>query len=84
MPRTNDETIRPIEPARASEVAFEREVDVVVVGLGAAGTSAAIAAADAGASVVALERQSAAGGTSAMSGGLLYLGGGTPLQEACG
>src|SRR5262245_57156822 len=84
MPQTNDETIRPIEPARASEVAFEREAGVVVVGLGAGGASAAIAAADAGASVVGLERQSAAGGTSAMSGGLLYLGGGTPLQEACG
>jgi 3-oxo-5alpha-steroid 4-dehydrogenase len=84
MPETTDERTRPIEPARTGEVAFEREADVVVVGLGAAGTAAAIAAAEAGASVVALERQGAAGGTSAMSGGLLYLGGGTPLQEACG
>jgi 3-oxo-5alpha-steroid 4-dehydrogenase len=73
-----------IEPATTAEVAFARETDVVVIGLGAAGTAAALAAADAGASVLALERQSAAGGTSAMSGGLLYLGGGTALQNACG
>lgn len=74
----------PIEPVTASEVSFAREADVVVIGLGAAGTAAAIAAADAGANVVALERQGATGGTSALSGGLLYLGGGTDLQKACG
>src|SRR5262245_42197128 len=76
--------IEPIEAAPASEVRFEREADVIVVGLGGAGTSAAIAAADEGASVVAVERQEQAGGTSAMSGGLIYLGGGTALQLACG
>ncbi|MBM4269522.1 MAG: FAD-dependent oxidoreductase [Deltaproteobacteria bacterium] len=76
--------IEPIEAAPASEVRFEREADVIVVGLGAAGTSAAIAAADGGASVLALERQEQPGGTSAMSGGLIYLGGGTALQQACG
>src|SRR4029453_6235906 len=32
----------------------------------------------------ALERASAGGGTSALSGGVLYLGGGTPLQKDCG
>ena len=31
-----------------------------------------------------LERASGGGGTSAMSGGVLYLGGGTTLQRACG
>ena len=76
--------VEAIEAVPQGEVAFEREADVVVVGLGAAGTSAAIAAADAGASVIACERQGEPGGTSAMSGGLLYLGGGTPLQTACG
>lgn len=63
---------------------FDEEADVVVVGLGAAGASAAIEAARAGASVLALERASGGGGTSAMSGGVLYLGGGTPIQKACG
>lgn len=59
-------------------------VDVVVVGLGVAGACAALGAAAAGAETLALERASAGGGTSAMSGGVLYLGGGTALQTACG
>jgi 3-oxo-5alpha-steroid 4-dehydrogenase len=33
---------------------------------------------------VILERAGAGGGTSAMSGGVLYLGGGTAIQRACG
>jgi len=58
--------------------------DVVVVGCGAAGASAAIAAAEAGASVIVLEAASAGGGTTAMAGGLIYMGCGTPVQTACG
>jgi 3-oxo-5alpha-steroid 4-dehydrogenase len=57
--------------------------DVVVVGLGCAGACAAIEAADAGADVVIID-SSSGGGTSANSGGLIYLGGGTPVQKACG
>ena len=34
--------------------------------------------------MLALERGVAPGGTSALSGGLIYLGGGTPVQTACG
>ena len=64
--------------------AWDLEADVVVVGLGAAGASAAIEAAEAGAGVLVLEREFAGGGTSALSGGSIYLGGGTPLQRACG
>jgi len=68
-----------------SEIArFDAEVDVLVVGLGAAGAAAAIEAARAGARCLALERASGGGGTSALSGGVLYLGGGTRLQNACG
>lgn len=75
----------PIAPAEATEVvAWDLEADVVVVGLGAAGASAAIEAAEAGAGVLVLEREFAGGGTSALSGGSIYLGGGTPLQRACG
>jgi len=63
---------------------FEDACDVLVVGLGAAGAAAALEARAAGAEVLALERASAGGGTSALSGGVLYLGGGTPLQKECG
>jgi 3-oxo-5alpha-steroid 4-dehydrogenase len=63
---------------------FDEAVDVVVVGLGCAGAAAAIEAAAAGAKTVVLERGSGGGGTSALSGGVLYLGGGTQLQRACG
>lgn len=74
-----------IEPRAASDgSAWDTEVDVVVVGLGCAGACAAIEAAEAGADVLVLEAAAMGGGTSAMSGGLIYLGGGTPIQEACG
>ncbi len=63
---------------------FDREVDVIVVGLGAAGAAAALEAAASGAETLVLERAGGGGGTSAMSGGVLYLGGGTALQKACG
>jgi len=58
--------------------------DVIVVGSGCAGACAAIEAARAGVSVMLLERTSGFGGTSALSGGALYLGGGTAVQAACG
>ena len=58
--------------------------DVVVVGLGAAGAAVALEASGTGAETLVLERAAAGGGTSAMSGGVLYLGGGTALQKACG
>jgi 3-oxo-5alpha-steroid 4-dehydrogenase len=63
---------------------WDRETDVLVVGLGCAGAAAAIEAARAGADVIAVERASGGGGTSANSGGVIYLGGGTPLQKECG
>ena len=63
---------------------WDLETDVCVVGLGAAGAAAAIDARAVGADVVVLERASGGGGTSALSGGVLYLGGGTSLQTACG
>jgi len=73
------------EPVSVADIAgWDLEADVVVVGLGAAGACAVLGAVEAGAEVVALEAAGAGGGTSAMSGGLIYLGGGTPVQEACG
>ncbi len=63
---------------------FDHEVDVLVVGLGCAGASAALEADAAGARVVVLEQRSGGGGSSALSGGEMYLGGGTAVQKACG
>lgn len=63
---------------------WDAEADVVVVGLGAAGAAASLDAASSGAETLVLERAAGGGGTSAMSGGVLYLGGGTVLQKACG
>ena len=73
------------EVVPVSEVSeWSDEVDVVVVGCGISGGSAAVEAASAGARVLVLERAAAAGGTSAMAGGHFYLGGGTPVQQATG
>jgi len=72
--------IRPAQSVRA----FDETVDVLVLGLGAAGAAAALEASRAGAETLVLERAGGGGGTSAMSGGVLYLGGGTALQKACG
>jgi len=63
---------------------WDEEVDVLVVGLGVAGAAAALEAAVHGADTLVLERAGGGGGTSAMSGGVIYLGGGTRLQKACG
>ena len=60
------------------------ETDVAVVGFGGAGASAAIEAHDGGAEVIVFELASAAGGSTALSGADIYLGGGTPVQTACG
>lgn len=58
--------------------------DVVVVGFGISGGCAALEAARAGAQVLLLERAAVHGGTSSMSGGHFYLGGGTAVQQATG
>lgn len=63
--------------------AWDRDVDVVVVGMGAAGSVAAIEAAERGARVLALDFWGR-GGASARSGGVIYAGGGTPQQHLAG
>jgi 3-oxo-5alpha-steroid 4-dehydrogenase len=69
----------------ASEIArWDDEADVVIAGLGCAGACAALEARAAGADTLVLERETLGGGTSALSGGLIYLGGGTPVQQQCG
>lgn len=78
-------TLDPCTPLEASSIAgWYDETDVLVVGYGGAGASAALEAHAQGARVTLLEVASAGGGTTALSGGQIYLGGGTPIQRACG
>ncbi len=77
--------VAPIAPVGTDEVArWDGEWDVVVVGLGAAGAPAAYSAAEAGADVLVVERAGGGGGAAALAEGIVYLGGGTPIQTACG
>ncbi len=59
------------------------DADVVILGAGAAGMSAALEASNAGASVVVLEKQGIVGGATTRSGGKLVAAG-TPEQEEAG
>ncbi|HEY0942586.1 MAG TPA: FAD-dependent oxidoreductase [Steroidobacter sp.] len=54
-------------------VRFDEAFDVVVLGSGAAGLTAATLAADGGASVLVLEKTALLGGTSGLSGGVLWI-----------
>lgn len=74
-----------VNPISARDVTtWDLEADVVVAGYGIAGVTAAIEAARAGAEVLVLERTGGWGGAASLAGGFIYLGGGTPLQKACG
>ncbi|ORI19075.1 23S rRNA methyltransferase [Rhodococcus sp. 1163] len=64
-------------------MSWDLYADVVVVGFGVAGAAAALEAVAAGSSVIALDRY-AGGGASAISGGVVYAGGGTSVQGQAG
>jgi hypothetical protein len=70
------------QPAQAADaIAWDREADVVVIGGGAGGLVAAIAAREKGASVIIVEKNFDIGGRAMMSFGGLYIGGGNRLQK---
>jgi 3-oxo-5alpha-steroid 4-dehydrogenase len=74
-----------LHPLPAAQVTtWDHDDDVGVAGYGIAGVSAAIEAARAGADVLVLERTGGWGGAASLSGGIVYLGGGTGLQKALG
>ncbi len=68
--------------AGCSKSAPVRDADIIVIGAGIAGLSAALEAADAGAQVIVIDVNSVAGGHAMMAGGMFLVG--TPLQEAKG
>ena len=57
------------QPAAPDDIAWDKEVDIVVIGYGGAGAASAITAADAGAEVLILEKMAHGGGNTAVSGG---------------
>jgi len=62
---------------------WDEVTDLAVVGFGMAGASAALEAAEQGAKVLLIDRL-AGGGASALSGGIVYAGGGTKWQREAG
>ena len=75
--------LSPIVVEDVDGVRWDDVADLVVVGLGAAGISAAIEGREHGADVVVLDRFDGGGATS-ISGGVFYAGGGTHIQEEAG
>lgn len=68
------------QEAAAAQRNWDHVADVVIVGGGAAGISAAIRARDLGASVIVVEENFQAGGHAMISQGQVRLGGGTRIQ----
>lgn len=66
--------------SEASQIEWDYEVDVLVVGAGATGLPAAIRARDLGNEVLVIDQNFDAGGVMLHSGGQVSLGGGDPIQ----
>lgn len=70
--------------ASALPTEWEDTADIVIVGYGGAGATAAMFAARAGAKVIILEAQAKGGGSSAINDGAFSVGGGTRIQKLNG
>jgi len=73
---------QPESDAPSRQAADPRDVDIIVVGAGIAGLSAAIDAATAGARVVIVDMNSVFGGHGIQSGGVAFVD--SPMQQAMG
>lgn len=73
----------PIVVTGPESVEWAQQADVLVVGFGGAGATAALRCAELGLSVIALDKSDGGGATRA-SGGVLYAGGGTSVQKEVG
>lgn len=73
----------PLVVPNGEAVSWADSADVIVIGLGAAGSSTVLQACEEGLSVLALDRFDG-GGATALSGGVVYAGGGTTIQKEAG
>jgi len=73
----------PLDVEGPDALSWDEEADVVVVGFGAAGASAAIEARERGLEALVIERFNG-GGATVISGGVIYSGGGTRIQKQAG
>ena len=76
-------SLRPLVVQDPQGTHWDDVADIIVVGFGAAGVTAAIEAREHGADVLVLDRFEG-GGATAISGGVFYAGGGTHIQEQAG
>jgi hypothetical protein len=76
--------VAPAAADRDEGIRWDAETDVLVIGAGASGLPACIAARDAGAEVLVVEHHFDIGGIAIMSGGNIAFGGGNRLQIAVG
>lgn len=83
MSATITPVLEPLRVADASTLQWAAHCDVLIIGWGAAGASAALQARAEGADVIIADRFTG-GGASAKSGGVVYAGGGTRHQQAAG
>lgn len=81
----SDDVASSVEPVLLAgpDTIWDDQCDMLVVGFGLAGACAAIEAANRGLDVLLIDRFRG-GGSSEMSGGVVYAGGGTPVQRECG
>ncbi len=82
-PHWHSEVLPPLVVETPDEFDWRFEADVVVVGFGGAGASAALRSAEQGLNVIALDGAEGGGATRA-SGGVFYAGGGTSVQRSVG
>ncbi|MGI9288993.1 MAG: FAD-dependent oxidoreductase, partial [Pseudomonadales bacterium] len=80
-PSEMGKVLEPLIAADTDSVDWDETSDIVVVGFGGAGATAAMQAREEGATVRMLERFEG-GGATMLSGGIIYSGGGTRQQEA--
>lgn len=69
--------------AQTGSIEWDEETDVLVIGYGGAGATAAIEASSSGAEVILIDKEAMPGGASSINGGVV-LAAGTSVQEAAG